>query len=65
VLANKYSNKHNIYETIHGKCYRILTIVLTRSGNGSSMSGVSKINNKRHQRLISVTLRDTIAIIDF
>ncbi len=57
MLANKYSNKHNIIQKL------ILTIVLTTNGSGSRMNGVSKISDKRHQRLISVTLGDMIVIL--
>jgi hypothetical protein len=61
VLAKKY----NIYVTIYDKCFLLLTIVLIRSGNGRRMSGVRKINNKRHRRLIIVTVWNRIDIRDF
>ncbi len=64
MLAKKYLNKDNIYATSHKKCYSVLTIVWMISGNGSKMSGVIKINNKRHQRLINILLWGMTVIVE-
>jgi len=53
-LAERIQKNNCDVVFLHVKRYDLmLTIVLMISGSGNKTSGVSKIINKRHQRLIS------------